>query len=124
VTELGPLHYWWETFSTSVYLINRLPSLVNPNESPFSLLFGKKPDYDALKSFGYVCYPCLKPYNQHKFQFHTTQCVLLGYNKSHKDYKCLNSHGRISSQDMWSLMRITFLSMMAFLTGKFIKNTV
>jgi len=104
VTELGltllahakiPLHHWWEAFSTLVYLINRFPSSVNPNESPFSLLFGKKPDYDPLKPFGCACYPCLKPYNQHKLQFHTTQCVLLGYNKSHKGYKCLNSHGKI-----------------------------
>ena len=104
VTELGltllaqakmPLHYWWEAFSTLVYLINILPSLVNPNESPFSLLFGKRPDYDALKPFGCACYPCLKPNNQHKLQFHTTQCVFLGYNKSHKGYKFLNSHGKI-----------------------------
>jgi len=81
VTEVGltllaqakmPLHYWWEAFSTLIYLINKLPSSVNPNESPFSLLFGKRPDYDALKSFGCACYPCLKPYNQHKLQFHTT----------------------------------------------------
>jgi len=104
VTEIGltllaqakmPLHYWWKAFSTKVYLINRLPSSVNQNESPFSLLFEKKPDYDALKLFGCACYPCLKPYNQHKLQFHTTQCIFLGYNKSHKGYKCLNSHGRI-----------------------------
>jgi len=97
VTELGltllaqakiPLHYWWEAFSTSVYLINRLPSSVNPNKSPFSLLFEKKHDYDALKLFGCAC-------SQHKLQFYTTQCVFLGYNKSHKGYKCLNSHGRI-----------------------------
>jgi len=59
------------------------------------LLFGKKLDYDALKPFGCACYPCFKPYNKHKLQFHTTQCVFLGYNKSHKGYKCLNSHGRI-----------------------------
>ena len=59
------------------------------------MLFGKKPDYDALKPFGYAYYPFLKPYNQHKLQFHTTQCLFLGYSKSHKGYKCLNSHGRI-----------------------------
>ncbi|WVZ16857.1 hypothetical protein V8G54_009839 [Vigna mungo] len=113
-----PLHYWWEAFSTTVYLINRLPSLVTQNESPYSLLFRKepdynslkpfgcacypclkpyKPDYNSLKPFGCACYPCLKPYNQHKLQFHTTRCVFLGYNNSHKGYKCINSHGRIFS---------------------------
>lgn len=89
-----PLHYWWEAFSTAVYLINRLPSQVTQNESPYSLIFHKEPDYKLLKPFGCACYPCLKPYNQHKLQFHTTRCVFLGYSNSHKGYKCLNSHGR------------------------------
>lgn len=90
-----PLHYWWEAFSTAVYLINRLPSVVTQNESPYSLIYHKKPDYTLLKPFGCACYPCLKPYNQHKLQFHTTRCVFLGYSNSHKGYKCINSHGRI-----------------------------
>jgi histone deacetylase 1/2 len=104
VAELGltllaqakmPFSYWWEAFSTAVYLINRLPSSVNPNESPYALLFKKEPDYIALKPFGCACYPCLKPYNQHKLQFHTTRCIFLGYSNSHKGYKCVNSHGRV-----------------------------
>jgi histone deacetylase 1/2 len=90
-----PLHYWWEAFSTAVYLINRLPSLVTQNKSPYSLLYHKEPEYNSLKPFGCACYPCLKPYNQHKLQFHTTRCVFLGYSNSHKGYKCINSHGRI-----------------------------
>ncbi|PNY01489.1 copia-like polyprotein, partial [Trifolium pratense] len=93
VVELGltllaqakmPLRYWWEAFSTAVYLINRLSSSVNPNESPYSLMFKREPDYNALKPFGCACYPCLKPYNQHKLQFHTTRCVFMGYSNSHK----------------------------------------
>jgi histone deacetylase 1/2 len=104
VTELGltllaqakmPMSYWWEAFSTAVYLINRLPSSINPNKSPYSLLFNKEPDYTTLKLFGCACYPCLKPYNQHKLQFHTTRCVFLGYSNTHKGYKCVNSHGRV-----------------------------
>ncbi|KAI5406543.1 hypothetical protein KIW84_053034 [Lathyrus oleraceus] len=90
-----PLSYWWEAFSTAVYLINMLPSSVTQNENPYSLLFKKEPDYTSLKPFGYACYPCLKPYNRHRLQFHITICVFLGYNNSHKGYKCLNSHGRI-----------------------------
>lgn len=90
-----PLQYWWEAFSTAVYLINRLPSQVTQNETPYSLILHKEPDYKLLKPFGCACYPCLKPYNQHKLQFHTTRCVFLGYSNSHKGYKCLNSHGRI-----------------------------
>lgn len=28
-----PLHYWWEAFSTAVYLIKKLPTPVTQNES-------------------------------------------------------------------------------------------
>lgn len=90
-----PFQYWWKAFSTAVYLINRLPSQVTQNETPYSLLLHKEPDYKLLKPFGCAYYPCLKPYNQHKLQFHTTRCVLLGYSNSHKGYTCLNSHDRI-----------------------------
>jgi len=90
-----PRHYWWEAFSTAVYLINRLPSSINPNKIPYSLVYKKEPDYENLKPFGYAYFPCLKPYNQNKLQFHTTMCVFLGYINSHKGYKCINSHGRI-----------------------------
>lgn len=30
-----PLHYWWEAFSTAVFLINRLPTQVLGNKSPY-----------------------------------------------------------------------------------------
>ena len=54
-----PLHFWWEAFSTPVYLINRLPSLVTQNESPYSLLFQKKPDYNSLNPLGVLAIPVL-----------------------------------------------------------------
>jgi len=37
-----PLHYWWESFSYSFYLINRLSSSVNPNESIFFIIIWKE----------------------------------------------------------------------------------
>jgi len=39
--------------------------------------------------------PCLKPYNQHKVQFHISKCVFLGHNNLRKGYKCLNSTRRV-----------------------------
>lgn len=73
-----PLYYWWEAFCTTVFLINRLPNLVIQNMAPYVLLFNKEPEYALLKTFGCACYPCLKHYNQHKLQYHTTRCVFLG----------------------------------------------
>ncbi|KAL6323598.1 hypothetical protein AAG906_039189 [Vitis piasezkii] len=56
-TELGmtmlfhsgaPLFLWVETFSTTVYLINRLPSSTLNSETPYFALHGTHPDYTSL----------------------------------------------------------------------------
>uniref|UniRef100_A0A803QD60 Integrase catalytic domain-containing protein n=1 Tax=Cannabis sativa TaxID=3483 RepID=A0A803QD60_CANSA len=90
-----PLKYWWETFQTAVYLINRLPTPILENKSPFETLYIKEPDYAFLKVFGFACFPCIRPYQAHKFQFHSLKYVNLGYSESHKGYRCLTPTGKI-----------------------------
>lgn len=90
-----PQKYWWDAFQTTVYLINRLPTPVLANQTPFERVYGKKPDYKFLKVFGSACFPCLRPYQTHKFQYQSTKCVNLGYSDSHKRYKCLSSTCRL-----------------------------
>lgn len=90
-----PLKYWWDACVSSVFLINRLPTSVLGHMSPFEKLFHEKSDYYFLKVFGCACYPYLKPYNAHKFQFISSKCVFLGYNPAHKGYRCLSSTGRV-----------------------------
>lgn len=90
-----PLHYWWEAFQTSVHLINRLPSTVLNNQSPYKVLFKENPDYKSLKIFRCACYPNLRVYNSHKFSFHSTKCVYLGLSQHHKGFLCLSSIGRL-----------------------------
>jgi len=91
-----PLSIWDEAFQTSCYLINRLPSPVTKNKSPYQTLFGQIPDYSFLKVFGCECYPYLRPYNSNKFSFRSKACVFIGYSKNHHGYKCLNlQSGRI-----------------------------
>lgn len=63
---------------------------------PFEKLYGVKPDYSMLKVFGCECYPMLRPYNQHKLDFRSAQCIFLGYSTQHRGYKCLDIQtGRI-----------------------------
>jgi hypothetical protein len=50
-----PLKFWDEAFSTTAFLINRLPSHVLNYSSPFEKLFGTKPDYNWLKVFSCAC---------------------------------------------------------------------
>lgn len=64
-------------------------------DNPFHKWFNKQPNYSRLKVFGCIIYPYLKPYNSHKFSYHSTKCVFLGYNLSYKGYKCIDSSGRL-----------------------------
>ena len=86
----APLHYWAEAFQTACYLINRLPTPVLNHESPFQKLFNLRPNYTFLRVFGCACWPHLRPYNKHKLDFRSTECVFLGYSPSHRGYQCLH----------------------------------
>lgn len=91
-----PLKFWDEAFLTAVFLINRLPSKVINNDTPFAHLLGQDPDYTSLRTFGCACWPNLRPYNTRKLQYRSKQCVFLGYSNFHKGFKRLDpSEGRV-----------------------------
>ncbi|KAF8394586.1 hypothetical protein HHK36_020800 [Tetracentron sinense] len=85
-----PLSYWDDAFATTVFLINRMPTRILHNISPYEKLFQKSPDYTILRSFGCTCYPYLRPYSHGKMSYRTMPCVFLGYGRNHKAYKCLD----------------------------------
>lgn len=89
------LEYWDHAVTSAVYLINCLPSSSIHQEVPYQRLFKKLPDYKFLKVFGCACYPLLRPYNQHKLEPQSQECLFLGYSLSHKGYKCMAADGRI-----------------------------
>ncbi|KAG8502503.1 hypothetical protein CXB51_000098 [Gossypium anomalum] len=93
-----PLVYWSDTFASVVYLFNRLPSHPLNHASPHEKLFKTTPNYNFLRVFGCLCFPNLRPYNNHKLQFRSTPCTFLGYSSSHKRYRCLDSFGKSSSK--------------------------
>ena len=90
-----PLKFWWNAFYTATFLINRVPTLVLNNKSPFEMVFHKTPEYTIMKVFGCSCYPYLRPYNHHKFAFRSQRCIFLGYSSHHKGYVCLHSSERV-----------------------------
>ena len=47
-----PRRFWHFAFETAVYLINRLPSRVSSNKSPFEHTYCRKSDYSFLRVFG------------------------------------------------------------------------
>ena len=81
---------------TAVYLINRLPTPILQNKSPYQLVFNQEPEYGLLKNFGCACYPCLRPYTTSKLDSLSERCVFLGYSAFHSGYRCLPlSSGRL-----------------------------
>ena len=55
------LTFWWEAFHTASYFINRIPTPVLNNKTPYQKLHNQLPDYQFLKVFGCSCFPLLRP---------------------------------------------------------------
>ncbi|KAJ9566804.1 hypothetical protein OSB04_002770 [Centaurea solstitialis] len=85
-----PQKYWSLAFSTAVYLINRLPTATLNNSSSYHRLFHKPPNYLKLRSFGYLCFPWLRPYMKHKLEPKSLPCVFIGYSATQSAYHCLH----------------------------------
>nr|GEU68497.1 putative zinc finger, CCHC-type [Tanacetum cinerariifolium] len=57
-----PASFWTYAFSSTTYIINRLPSKILSNKSPYEMLFHTKPTYANFKVFGCLVYPYLRDY--------------------------------------------------------------
>ena len=83
-----PTGFWSYAVHTAAYLINRMPSVVLQNKSPYEVLFHTIPVVSHLRVFGCACYPLLQPCHAHKLQLKTIKCVFLGYASQYKGYTC------------------------------------
>ncbi|KAE8657094.1 hypothetical protein F3Y22_tig00116997pilonHSYRG00993 [Hibiscus syriacus] len=92
-----PIKFWSYAVTTTAYLINRLPSKVLNNISPFEKLFHKKPDYTTMCVFGCRCFPHLREFQPHKLMPRSQECTFLGYSSQHKAAKQDDAHHMVSS---------------------------
>src|SRR5690606_38013407 len=58
-----PKRFWSDDVQIACYLINRVPTKILKNLSPFEVLNKNKPHIDHLRVFGCLCY-CLVPGEQ------------------------------------------------------------
>lgn len=80
------LEYWWEVSLTPTQLINMISTSVLDNISPLEKITQNKLDYSFLRCFMCVCYPNLRVYNKHKFDFHSSKCTSIAYGPQHKGF--------------------------------------
>ena len=85
-----PLSFWGDCVMTAVYLLNRLPTPVLGNISPFQSLFDKSPEYNLIKIFGCLAFASNPAHTNDKFKPKGVPCVFLGYPVSKKGYKLLD----------------------------------
>lgn len=91
-----PFKFWSYAFQTAAYLINRLPTPVLSNASPYHTLYNKTLSYTHLRVFGCACFPFLRPYNHNKLEYRSKECTFVGYSSSHKGYLCMDKEtGRV-----------------------------
>ncbi|GKV30597.1 hypothetical protein SLEP1_g39391 [Rubroshorea leprosula] len=92
----APPNFWVEAASTAVYLINRIPSEVLYNISPYYSLHKCHPDYSRLHVFGCVCFVHLPPHERTKLSNQAAMCVFVGYGIDQKGFLCYDPKiGRI-----------------------------
>ncbi|XP_010451299.1 PREDICTED: uncharacterized protein LOC104733420 [Camelina sativa] len=88
--------FWGDALMMACYLINRTPTKVLQDVSPYEVLNKTKPSLDHLRVFGCVCFVLIPSEQRSKLDAKSIKCMFLGYSKSQKGYKCYDpTNGRI-----------------------------
>ena len=99
-----PERFWGEAALTAVYAINRIPSIVINNKSPYKRLYGISPNYHQLKVFGCDCFILLQPNERTELEPCACLCCFLRYDIKHKGYQYwspISKRLRISGHVFW-----------------------
>jgi len=81
------IHFWSYAIRHVIYIINRLPSsFLLHNKTPFELVFGYKPNFSNLITFGCLAFAHTLDSGKTKFDKRTSKCIFVGYKASTKGY--------------------------------------
>ena len=76
--------------TTAAYLTNCLPTPILGYQSPYFKLHNISSDFHKLKCFGCLCFPWIKPYDNHKLAPKSATCIFVGYSTDQHAYLCLD----------------------------------
>ena len=85
-----PLRFWGDCVLTATYIINRLPTRVLHNSTPYEKLLHKPPQYQHMRVFGCLAFAVNPSRAKDKLQPRGVPCLFLGYPSTQKGYKLLN----------------------------------
>ena len=88
ITASTPSQFWGGAALITIYTINRCPSPIVQNQTPYDLLFDSSSSYDLLRVFGCVCFVLLHDHERNKLLSHSRLCCFLGYGIGQKGYRC------------------------------------
>lgn len=101
------IYFWGESVLAAAYLINRTPSSMLDNKSPFDLVVGFSPAYEAIRTFGCFCFAYNHKTQVDKFVNRSRKCIFVGYSHGKKGW-CLFD---LDTKEFFVSRAVSFLKM-------------
>ena len=79
--------FWREAVYTAVYIFNRGKLIVNKDNTPYELWYGRPAPVKYFKVFGSSCYIKINEDDHGKFDSRTDEGIFLGYSSTNVSIK-------------------------------------
>ncbi|OMO86373.1 Integrase, catalytic core [Corchorus capsularis] len=87
-----PIEFWGECVLHAVFLINRIPTPILGNVSPFEKFFNEPPNIQTLRVFGSLVFASNHSNIKNKFDSRCIKSIFLGFVPGVKGYKLYDLH--------------------------------